>query len=473
VDSADRTLIEGQDEGPAVTQAVRQQDELLVLLECDRPLALSSRHSLSAVDLVVLGRGKQREMSRAPARDQPSWLTLPDRWLSTRHAQLTRQQGDWWVTDTGSTNGTRVNGQTAVEQKLEDGDLIEVGHSLLLFRSRVEVPQNAAADLDHAPAPGSGLSIVTLSPALGRCLDKLEAVTAAEVSILILGPSGTGKEVLARQIARGSPRPGKFVAVNCAAIPAGLIESELFGSRKGAFSGADADRIGLVRTADRGWLFLDEIGDLPLAAQAALLRVLQEREVRPVGSASAVPVDLRVISATHQNLDQMARDGKFRADLLARIAGFRVALPPLCERREDLGILIGTLLARDAAERADSCTLSPDAASALFHYPWPFNVRELRDCLATACALAKNGPIRLEHLPENVRSAIHTDRAGTAPESSPKLSRAQEQHRDELVRLLEQYHGNISALARATGKARTQYQRWFRRYGLDPKQYRK
>jgi transcriptional regulator with GAF, ATPase, and Fis domain len=256
-----------------------------------------------------------------------------------------------------------------------------------------------------------------------------------------------------------------------------LLESELFGSTRGAYSGSVVDRPGLVRSADRGTFFLDEIGDLPLLSQAAFLRVLQEQRVRPVGGTDSVAVDVRLVSATNHDLEGLVREGKFREDLFGRVAGFRLSLPPLRERKTDLGILIGALLARLAGDRAASITLTLEAARLLYDYPFPLNVRELENWLATAIALSDGSPIRPEHLPEPVdlRDSHRDLHDGTADSARPKnrpLSPEQQEHRETVVSLLREHRGNVSAVARAAGKARNQIQRWLQRYGLNPDDFR-
>jgi transcriptional regulator of acetoin/glycerol metabolism len=247
--------------------------------------------------------------------------------------------------------------------------------------------------------------------------------------------------------------------VNCGAIPENLVESELFGYRKGAFTGALEDRPGLVRSADGGTLLLDEIGDLPLSAQAALLRVLQEDEVTPVGGTRPQKIDLRIVAATHRELQALARERKFRDDLLARLSGFVVRLPPLRERREDLGLLTAAILRKASVETP----LSVEAARALLAYDWPGNVRELEKALQSAAVLSEGEAIELEHLPE----LLHT------PKESGPLGAEEQGRRDELVTLLRQYAGNVTQVARKMGKARQQIQRWLRRYGLDALHFRR
>jgi transcriptional regulator with GAF, ATPase, and Fis domain len=286
---------------------------------------------------------------------------------------------------------------------------------------------------------------------------------------MLRGETGTGKEVAARAVHALSKRAGPFVPVNCGAIPVALVESHLFGHTRGAFSGAVRDEPGFVRAAHGGTLFLDEIGDLPPASQAALLRVLQEGEVIPVGTTRAVPVDLRIVAATHQQLEALVARGAFRADLLARLDGFTFALPPLRERREDTGLLVADLLR--ATPDAERLQLSSEVGRALLQYEWPLNIRELGHCLARACALAK-GEHRLElrHLPPQVRGALEPSPGADEPlgaEGSDARLRVQ------LEGLLAQHEGNVAEVARALGKARMQVHRWCKRFEIDPERYRR
>jgi transcriptional regulator with PAS, ATPase and Fis domain len=283
--------------------------------------------------------------------------------------------------------------------------------------------------------------------------------------VLVHGKTGTGKELLARGIHVASKRAGAFVAINCAALPETLVESELFGYRKGAFSGATDDRIGLVRAADAGTLFFDEIGDLPLPIQAALLRALQQREVLPLGATKPIAVDLRVVAATHRDLERDVADGRFREDLLARLAGYVVAIPSVHERREDLGILIGALLERIGG-LATNVRFSPAAGSALMRYTWPRNVRELEHVLGSAVALADGGVIELDHLPPGFGE---TRDDATALDLSP----SEQARRDELCRLLASHRGNIAAVGRELGVARMQIHRWLERFAIDVDAYRR
>jgi DNA-binding NtrC family response regulator len=304
-----------------------------------------------------------------------------------------------------------------------------------------------------------------------------------------LGESGTGKDVAARAVHRLSRRTGAFVAVNCGAIASELLESELFGAERGAFTGATEKRIGFVRAADKGTLFLDEIGDMPAPVQVALLRVLEQREVVPVGSHRAIPVDFRLICATHRDLKAQVAAGAFRADLYARIAGFDFPLWSLRERREDLGQLIAALL--PSIEGGAALTFSPEAVRAMLAHRWPLNIRELHKCLALASVLADTGRVELSHLPDDVRRAASTPAAsGISTEASAALGKAADPglasgngveavsprdraRRERLMTLLDQHAGNVSHVARDMGKARSQVQRWLIKYGLDAIQYRR
>jgi len=373
--------------------------------------------------------------------------------MSKIHAIVRRTGGYWMIEDKQSKNGTRVNGAPVQTAVLADGDVIEVGQTFLLYR---HVAYSGGPTVPGLPG------LTTSVPALWRGLSNLSAVARSAVAVHLRGESGTGKELVAAAVHEASGRPGRFVAVNCGALPERLVESELFGYRKGAFSGADEDRPGLVRGSSGGTLFLDEVGDLPLPAQAALLRVLQEREVLPLGETRPVRVDLRLITATHRDLEAMVAAGGFRADLLARLSGFRITLPPLRERREDVGLLIATLLRRLVPGRADRITFSRPAARALVAYGWPLNVRELERALEVAIVLARDGPVELEHLPEPLR-------APPGPAAVPPST----DRREQLTDLLRKHFGNVSAVARALGKTRAQVHRWIKRYSLDTRSFRR
>jgi DNA-binding NtrC family response regulator len=417
-----QTLSNLTEEAAATTRA---EPHLFRVLAAHRPDEAPARHALGALAEVRIGRGDRTGWRRDGDRLR---IDIADGWASQEHARMTRSIGRWQVEDLGSKNGTLVNGVKVERTLLADGDVLEIGRTFLLHAGELEVADGDADAGADQPLPG----LATLSPGFARGLAQLAAIAPTDVAVMLLGGTGTGKEVAARAVHAASRRGGDFVAVNCGALPANLVESTLFGHRRGAFSGAVEDAPGAVRSADRGTLFLDEIGDLPAAAQATLLRVLQEREVTPLGASRPVPVDLRVICATHRELSGI------RTDLLYRLRGFTLALPALADRRCDLGLLAGALIRR----RGGAATLAPRAARALLAHAWPGNVRELEQALAAALALAGGSPVGPEHL------------------------------RERLVGLLAEHRGNVRAIARAVGKDPVQVRRWLRRFGLDAESYR-
>jgi DNA-binding NtrC family response regulator len=445
---------------------------LFLMLRCDRPLDLGARFCLPDADVVTIGRGDSLSMERREEDGVAvTRIGIPDPRMSSTHTRLQSVVGSWVVEDSGSKNGTWLDGRRVKSATLTDGALLELGHSFLLYREAIPASGPELFDARELRPPAHGLA--TLSPVLGAQLDRLLLVARSRVPILIRGETGTGKELIASAIHQLSGRPGPFLAVNCGALPQNLVESELFGYRKGAFSGAAEDRPGLVRSSERGTLLLDEIGDLPLPAQAALLRVLQEEEVLAVGATHPVKVDLRVLASTHRDLDALVDEKRFRSDLFARLSGFGLSLPPLRERREDLGLLIAGLLRKLAGGAASDVTFTPEAARALLLHRWPLNVRELEKCLSGAIVLARGGRIEVGHLPASVLASP----PGTPPlaPASPPESRQQEKHgrHDKLIALLREHDGNVTAVARAMGKARTQVQRWLRRLGIDPLSFRR
>jgi two-component system response regulator GlrR len=308
--------------------------------------------------------------------------------------------------------------------------------------------------------------IVTRSPRMEDLLRQARLVADSDASVLIFGESGTGKELLARAIHRASPRAAQpFVAVNCGAIPEPLLESELFGHTRGAFSGAVQAHKGLFVAADRGTIFLDEIGDMPLALQVKLLRVLQESEVRPVGATQSVPVDVRVVSATHRDLDAQRAAGEFREDLFYRLNVVSLRLPALAERREDIPLL-ATHFLRRLAERYKKPlpTLAPDAMALLISAPWPGNVRQLLNLLEQALALTTTSVIPATL----VQGALREDAGALAP-----FEEARKQfERDYLVRLLKITGGNVTQAAMLAKRNRTEFYKLLQRHRLEPASFK-
>jgi transcriptional regulator with PAS, ATPase and Fis domain len=251
----------------------------------------------------------------------------------------------------------------------------------------------------HASPQPSTQGLVGASPAFNHALGELQRVAASDLPVLLQGESGTGKELFARAVHEGSPRArGPFVVVDCSGLTETLFESELFGYERGAFTGAAARKAGLVETAKGGTLFLDEIGDVPLAMQVKLLRLIESGAYRRVGGVETLQADFRLVAATHKPLREMAASKAFREDLYYRISAFPIHLPPLRDRREDIPLLVESLLARGASVSGKRMHASPDALAMLMRYDWPGNIRELRNVLERARLFADDGEIRPEHL---------------------------------------------------------------------------
>ena len=323
---------------------------------------------------------------------------------------------------------------------------------------------------DHAEADAPDADwrsgIVTRSAKMEDLLRQARLVAESDASVLIFGDSGTGKELLARAIHRASKRTdGPFVAVNCGAIPAELLESELFGHARGAFTGAVQAHRGLFQTADGGTLFLDEIGDMPLPLQVKLLRVLQEGEVRPVGATQPIPVDVRVISATHRDLEAQRAAGLFREDLYYRLNVVSLRLPPLAERREDIPVL-ATHFLRRLAERYHKPlpTLAPEAMALLIAAPWPGNVRQLLNLLEQAVALTTTAVIPASV----VQNALSEDASALVPFEEARKSF----ERDYLVRLLKITGGNVTQAAQMAKRNRTEFYKLLQRHKLEPSMFK-
>jgi sigma-54 dependent transcriptional regulator, acetoin dehydrogenase operon transcriptional activator AcoR len=432
---------------------------LIVLIECTRPTHPALRVNLAGLDDLTVGRGGDRAVQRRAAT---AHLTVTDHEMSRRHFALRPSPAGWLAIDLGSKNGILVNGGAPANVPLRDGDVIEAGGTLFMFRED-DGALDATGDRDLADELARPAALRTVSCTLEHRLDHLAKIARAGVPVLVRGETGTGKELIARAIHDASARRGPFLPINCGALPRNLIESELFGHKKGAFSGANEERDGLVRRASGGTLFLDEIAELPEESQVALLRVLQDGEVRPVGAIEPVKVDLRVVAATHQDIPARIADGRFRQDLYARLSGFEILLPPLRERREDTGALIASLLPRVAADPS-RITLHRSVARALIRYPFPLNIRELEQALRSAVALADTGEIRLDHLPDAIRAYIPPVPGAMRPEDRVL--------RDRLLDLLRLHEGNVSAVARALGKAPIQIRRWCARMQIDLAQFR-
>ena len=335
--------------------------------------------------------------------------------------------------------------------------------------------------LESLVEKGSYRGIAGRSPAIRRVFAELDHVVASDVNVLILGESGTGKELVARALHEGGARvKAPFVAINCAAIPDALVESELFGHERGAFTNATSRHVGSVERAHGGTLFLDETGELPLGVQAKLLRVLQERSFRRVGGTTDVRSDFRLVCATHRDLRESVRAGRFREDLYYRLAVFELDLPPLRERKGDIGLLAERFLDELAPNRR--VHLSAEVLAAMEKHDWPGNVRELRNAMERALVLCNEGAVELLHLPPSLRKVAketpgresgplppRSDGGNEGPPSTVHAVLAasmDEIEREALRQALERHGGNVTAAVRELGIGRTTIYRKMKKYGL-------
>jgi len=306
--------------------------------------------------------------------------------------------------------------------------------------------------------------LIARSPAMHAVLDLVERVAPTDATVLIQGESGTGKEVIAKAVHHASTRSARpFVAVNCGAVPEPLLESELFGHVRGAFTGAAASKPGLFEEADGGTLFLDEIAEMPPALQVKLLRALQSGEVRRLGATQAATIDVRVLAATNGDLATRISQGSFREDLFYRLNVIQMILPPLRDRREDIPALAEHFLTRAAAKLERTLRLSPAALERLLRYPWPGNVRELENAIARAAILARTEAIEADDLPPHVSAGLHL---GPSP-ALPRQITLADAERAHILTTLERYGRNHSGAAEALGIGRTTLWRKLKEYGIE------
>ena len=443
-------------------------------------------------------------------REAPADILVAQPAVSRSHARLTHNGQHWQIQDLGARNGTLVNGMFVETAPLRHNDDIRVGDAFFKFvvtDAEGYAPYRIDGAVINAYATPSG---IVGGYQLASIANALERIAKSPISVIVLGESGTGKEVFARQVHAWSGRPGSFCALNCAAIPHNLLESELFGYRRGAFSGAERDHVGHVRAADQGTLFLDEVGDMPLEAQAKLLRVLQTKEVLPLGATAPETVDVRIVCATHQDLGAMQADGRFRGDLYARLNEYSVTLPPLRARKEDIYALCLEFL---RLHKRPDLELTVPYMTGILHYNFPYNIRELEALIKRGIALVEGSALGAAHLSAEVHERMREyGRRQQASGSSPVSSSAANQRppapswqppaplhiepppdtvmptgaanipqpvvayvptEQELRDALAATGGNVAAVGRHYGKERMQVHRWMKKYNINPDDYRR
>jgi transcriptional regulator with GAF, ATPase, and Fis domain len=446
-----------------VTDATGPTRRLRVLFSVVEGLQ-GATHLLGAGELVI-GRGMAF-----------GGMVLDDPRISSRHVSLAPGgERELLVTDLGSMNGTLIDGRRVERAVLTTGEALRVGGTFLQLEVGAE---------DAGPEPEDVVleEFVGVTATAREVRDKIRSLAAIEASVLVLGPPGAGKERVAWALHRASRRKGKLVPVNCAVLTDELAASELFGHVKGAFTGAVGARTGAFRKAAGGTLLLDEIGELPPALQAKLLRVMEERRVRPVGSDTDYPVDVRLVAATNQDLPEMVRERRFRGDLFSRIAAAVITVPPLSLRLPDIVALAQHFL-------PEGSRFHPSAIQEILSHPWPHNVRDLKAVISLL--RPEGGVVRLnEPAAETLRvgrrltpgpARAKRPEKPAAPAAATPATPATpavawpdgEAERIELLeRLLAENDGNVSAVARLLGKHGSSLRRWIKHYGIDPARFR-
>ena len=431
------------------------------LLVVDGP-ARGQSHSLDG-DIVTVGRQETNEVQVLAAS------------VSRSHCTIHHQDGHWELRDAGSAHGTFVNGLPIGKHELVHGDFLQIGTAALVFLH--DSPEVTA---DGAPAAGTtqmGLSkgaavartprrhhgLVGEGPAMAKLHSFIDRVAGVDSTVLLRGESGTGKEVVARALHNASPRAdGPFIEVNCATLSETLLESELFGHERGAFTGAVARKIGRFEAANNGTLFLDEVGEIPVALQARLLRALQERRFERVGGTSPIEVNVRVVTATNRDLEAAIREGTFREDLFYRLNVISCELPPLRERREDVPLLTRHFV-RHHGERLHRLGVRIDASAlaALMSYDWPGNVRELSNAVERALVLGDGEMIRPEDLPDEMLANMDDE----VPLSNYQAA-VNETKRRLLATALVEAEGNAAEAGRRLGLHPNSFRRLRRQLGF-------
>jgi DNA-binding NtrC family response regulator len=394
-------------------------------------------------------------------------VTLADDTVSARHCEVGARDGRFFVRDLGSTNGTRVNRTEVVEAVLEPGSTLALGECMLRFE-----PETDLVPVDASARERFG-NVIGRSRVMRELFGLLERIAPTDLTCVLLGETGTGKEELARSIHAASRRASApFVVLDCGAVSETLIESELFGHERGAFTGADRARAGAFESAHGGTLFLDEVGELPLALQPKLLRVLEAREVRRLGGDRARSFDVRVVAATHRDLPAMVEAGELREDLFFRLAEVLVPIPPLRERLEDVPVLVDALLERSSA----TASVDDEVMRRLQRRAYPGNVRDLRNLLRRATALADAGRLDVAALEAAerlgaARPVARDGAEGSVGDHLPLREARQEwvraHERAYLQKLLQRFDGDTHAAAEHAEVHRKSLLRLLNQHGID------
>jgi transcriptional regulator with GAF, ATPase, and Fis domain len=448
-------------------------------IEPARPGDSASTHAVLVLAFSDGGRGEP-ERSVLPGdglvlgRDTPLFSAgLKDATISRRHAEIRAHHGRFRLCDLGSRNGSFVNGQRITgDHALDPGDVVRIGATLLVYTRAADEPVD-----DREAAP----NLIGASDAIARVRRSIGLVAGQRLAVLVTGETGTGKELVAQALHARGRRGGPLVSTNCAGFSKEMLASELFGHVRGAFTGAVSNRPGLFRSAHGGTLFLDELGELPLDLQAQLLRVLEAGHVRPVGGTGEVPVDVAVVGATHRDLLADVREQRFRADLYGRLVQWRIEVPPLRDRRDDIPWLLRHLLARCDAEQR---RLTFGLTEALLLHPWPLNVRGLLNVIAIAVLASRSHPV-LDLHPEVVAAleAARTIAEGlpdsggrpseTAVPGSASGGKGRALPADAIVeKALVDSRGSVAIAARSLGASRQQLYRWLEQRDLHIESFR-
>ncbi|NIC05028.1 two-component system response regulator GlrR [Halomonas sp. DX6] len=407
--------------------------EALRRLEAERPDIVLSDLRMDEMDGMALFQAIQREVPGLPVIILTAHGSIPD-----------------------AVNATQQGVFSFLTKPVDRDELFKA-----IDEALAHMPTASGEDSDAWRA-----SIITRSPELERVLEQARMVASSDVSVLITGPSGSGKELLARAIHDASPRANHpFVAINCGALPEQLLESELFGHAKGAFTGAVSDHKGLFQAAEGGTLFLDEIGDMPLPLQVKLLRALQERQIRPLGSTQSIPVNVRILSATHRDLSQAMHQGEFREDFFYRLNVVNLKLPALKDRAEDVPLLARHLVAQAAARHKPFVKgFSPEALNLLATSAWPGNVRQLVNVVEQCVALTRS-PMIPEAL---VAQALAAEDCALPTFNDARAGF----ERSYLVKVLKITEGNVTQAARIAGRNRTDFYKLLSRHELEPSTFK-